>query len=81
MRNGQHTNAGPVDGFRLSLEAYVSLAQIRDQLRLLGNLTVPVGEGTDDRIVLSAEALADCFARIAEELEDVIDGAKPLPAY
>jgi hypothetical protein len=80
MRNGQRTNAGPVDGFRLSLGGYVSLAQIRDQLRLLGDLTVPVGEGTDDRIALSAEALADCFVRVAEELEQVIDAATPITA-
>ena len=78
MRNGQRTNAGPFNGFRLSTEAYVSLGLARDQLRLLGDLTVPVGEGTDDRIVLSAEALADCFARIAEELEDIIEGASPV---
>lgn len=80
MRNGQRTNAGPVNGFRLSLEAYVSLGLARDQLRLLGDLTVPVGEGTDDRIVLSAEALADCFVRVAEELGQVIDAATPIAA-
>ena len=78
MRNGQRTNAGPINGFRLSTEAYVSLGLARDQLRLLGDLTVPVGEGSDDRIVLSAEALADCFARMAEELEDIIEGASPV---
>ena len=78
MRNGQRTNAGPFNGFRLSTEAYVSLGLARDQLRLLGDLTVPVGEGSDDRIVLSAEALADCFARMAEELEDIIEGASPV---
>lgn len=80
MRNEQRTIAGPVGGFRLSLGAYVGLAQIRDQLRLLGDLAVPVGEGADDRIVLSAEALADCFVRIAEELEAVIEGVEPVPA-
>lgn len=80
MRNGQRTNAGPVDGFRLSLGAYVSLAQIRDQLRLLGDLAVPVGEGADDRIALSAEALANCFARLAEDLEQIADAATPMTA-
>jgi hypothetical protein len=80
MRNGQRTNPGPVDGFRLSLGAYVSLTQIRDQLRLLGDLAVPVGESADDRIALSAEALADCFVRIAEDLEVVIEDAEPVPA-
>lgn len=80
MRNEQRVIAGPVAGFRLSLGAYVSLAQISDQLRLLGDLAVPVGEGADDRIVLSAEALADCFVRIAEELETVIEGVEPVPA-
>ena len=62
------------------MKGYVSLAQARDQLRLLGDLTVPVGEGADDRIVLSAEALADCFVRLAEELEGVIDAATPVTA-
>lgn len=81
MRNGHRAPAaGHIDGFRLSLEAYVSLGQIRDQLRLLGDLAGPVGEGADDRIVLSAEALADCFARLAEDLQQIVDAATPRAA-
>ena len=80
MRNEQRVIAGPVAGFRLSSDAYVMLGLTRDQQRLLGDLTVPVGEGPDDRITLSAEALVDCFVRIAEELEAVIEGAEPVPA-
>lgn len=80
MRNGQRSNTGPVSGFHLSTTAYVNLGLARDQLRLLGDLAVPVGEGADDRLALSAEALADCFVRIAEEMEQVIDAASPVPA-
>ncbi|KRC31528.1 MULTISPECIES: hypothetical protein [unclassified Lysobacter] len=80
MRNGQRTDIGPINGFHLSLKDYVNLGQARDQLRLLGDLAAPVGEGADDRIALSAEALADCFVRLAEELEGVIDAATPVTA-
>lgn len=79
MRNAR-TIPGPVSGFHLSTGAYVNLGLARDQLRLLSHLTEPVSEGTDDRIALSAEALADCFMRIAEDLEQVIDAATPVPA-
>lgn len=78
MRNGRRNSAGSANGFRLSLEAYVSLAQARDQLRLLGDLVFPVGEAVDDRIALSAEALSDCFARLAEDLDRIVDVATPM---
>lgn len=78
MRNGHRTATSPVSGFHLSVNDYVSLAQARDQLRLLGDLAGPVGEGADTRIVLSAEALADCFARLADELEQIVDAATPV---
>jgi len=70
----------PINGFRLFVKDRISLGQARDQLRLLGDLAVSVGEGADDRIALSAEALADCFVRLAEELEGVIDAATPVTA-
>ena len=56
------------------------MAFARDQLRLLRDLTVPVGEGEGDHITLSAEVLANCFVRIAGELEAVIEGVEPAPA-
>lgn len=81
MRKGHRTTvAGHIDWFRLPLEAYISLGQIRDQLRLLGDLAGPVGEGADDRIALSAAALADCFARLAEDLQQIVDAATPRTA-
>lgn len=78
MQNGQRASASPVNGFRLSLEAYVSLIQARDHLRLLGDLAEPVGEGSSNRIALSAEALANCFVRLAEDLEQIVDATTPL---
>lgn len=78
MRNGQRANVGPINGFRLPLEAYINLTQARDQLRLLGDLTEPVGDGSSDRIALSAEALADCFARLAEDLDQIAAAATPM---
>lgn len=78
MRHEQRVNASPVNGFSFSLEAYVGLIQVRDQLRLLGDLAEPIGEGASDRIALSAEALANCFARLAEDVEQIVDATTPL---
>ena len=59
-------------GFRfyLSSDAYSSLTEARDHLRLLAQLAESRGQGVDV-IYLSAEALAQCFDRLAEDLDHI----------
>ncbi|WP_428992588.1 XAC0095 family protein [Lysobacter antibioticus] len=53
------------------------LTQTRDQLRLLAQLTEPHGEGGPDVVYLSAQALADCFDRLADDLERIVEAVSP----
>lgn len=80
MRNGHRsTETTPSQtNYLLPLSAYVALKHTRDELRLLSQLAEPRGEDDRDEIVLSTEALSDCFLRIAEQLGDAlqrVDGA------
>lgn len=57
-----HTYALPAD-------AHQSLAQTRDYLRLLAQLTEPKGDAGPDVVYLSAQALAYCFDCLADDLD------------
>ena len=78
MRNGpRNTETAPSEPtYVLPLNAYVALMHTRDELRLLSQLSEPRGEDDRDEIVLSTEALSDCFLRIAEQLDDALSGAQ-----
>ena len=74
MRNGPRSTetTPPNSNYLLPLAAHVSLQHTRDHLRLLTQLSGGRSENDRDEIVISADALADTFSRIAEELDDVL---------
>ncbi|WP_425479364.1 XAC0095 family protein [Lysobacter enzymogenes] len=55
------------------------LVRVRDQLRLLAQLTEPQGEAGADVVYLSAEALAQCFDRFADDLDVVVVAIRSMP--
>ena len=71
MRNGSRNTAATGE-YHLPLAAHVTLKNTRDYLRLLSQLTESRSEHERDELVVSAEALADTFHRVAEELDTVI---------
>ncbi|HEY1139597.1 MAG TPA: hypothetical protein VGE88_05265 [Lysobacter sp.] len=62
----------------LPLAAHAALVHTRDELRLLSSLTEPRNDDDRDEIVVSTQSLADCFSRIAEQLDDVLQDAQRL---
>ncbi|WP_152566342.1 XAC0095 family protein [Lysobacter antibioticus] len=77
MRNGSRAPITKPHDYLLPATAQQVLAQTRDQLRLLAQLTEPQGEGGPDVIYLSAQALADCFDRLADDLDRVAEAVSP----
>lgn len=71
MRNG-HRSTATTRYYQLPVAAYVTLQNTRDHLRLLNQLTDSRSEGDRDEIVVSADALADAFYRVADELDMVL---------
>lgn len=71
--------AGPIEvlSYTLPTTAHQVLTQTRDHLRLLALLTEPHGENAPDLLSISAEALACCFDRLADDLERIADAAIP----
>ncbi|WP_425494643.1 XAC0095 family protein [Lysobacter capsici] len=67
-----------IQTFRLPAAAHLALTQIRDQLRLLAQLTEPQGGNSLDVVYLSADALAHCFDRLADEIDCVAQAVTPL---
>lgn len=61
----------------LPADAHQALTQTRDHLRLLSQLTEPQGEAGPDVVYLSARALADCFDRLADDLDRVAEAIGP----
>ncbi|MGN7919869.1 XAC0095 family protein [Lysobacter sp. 22409] len=61
----------------LPATALKALTQTRDQLRLLAQLTEPQGEGSPDVVYLSAQALAQCFDRLADDLDRIAEAVSP----
>jgi hypothetical protein len=59
--------------YSLPATALQALTQTRDQLRPLAQLTEPQGEGGPDVVYLSAQALAHCFDRLADDLDQIAD--------
>jgi len=77
MRNGQRLPITAPATYLLSSDAYIALANVRDHLRLLAQLTEPKGEGVLDIVYLSAEALAQCFERLADDVERIARTVTP----
>lgn len=77
MQNGLSTSATVPDNYQLPATAHQALTQTRDHLRLLAQLTEPQDESAPDQLSISAEALAYCFDRLADDLERIADAAIP----
>lgn len=77
MRNGHRPPIMTPHIYLLPVTAYQVLAETRDQLRLLAQLTEPHGERDPDVIYLSAQALADCFDRLADDLDRIAEAVSP----
>lgn len=65
-------------GYFLPVTAHQALIQTRDYLRLLAQLTEPQGEAGPDVVYLSAQALAHCFDRLADDLDRVTEAVEPI---
>lgn len=61
--------------YLLPATAHLALTQTRDHLRLLAQLTEPQGEASPDVVYLSAQALANCFDRLADDLDRIVGAA------
>ncbi|TDK21059.1 hypothetical protein E2F46_15275 [Luteimonas aestuarii] len=59
-------------GYVLPEQAHLALLQLRDHLRLLARLTEPAVVSGDEEIPVSPEALAQCFERMARDLDGVL---------
>ncbi|RDZ28146.1 XAC0095 family protein [Lysobacter silvisoli] len=77
MQNGLSSAATTLDNYVLPATAHQALTQTRDHLRLLAQLTEPQDENAPDQLSISAEALAYCFDRLADDLERIADAASP----
>jgi hypothetical protein len=78
MRNGHRTLVNEPLNYLLSANAHQALTQTRDHLRLLAQLTEPQGEAGPDVVYLSAQALAHCFDRLADDLDRVAEAVDPV---
>ncbi|GLQ98648.1 XAC0095 family protein [Dyella mobilis] len=58
--------------YRLPESAREMLGEIRDQLDVLAHLTVRHCCGEEETVQLSSTALSQCFARVALEIDEVI---------
>lgn len=77
MQNGYSTPAIAPRSYTLPATAHQALTQTRDHLRLLALLTEPQAPDAPDMVSISAEALAYCFDRLADDLERIADAARP----
>ena len=77
MQNGHRTQTSEPQNYTLPATAHQALTQTRDHLRLLAQLTEPQAPDAPDQLSISAEALAVCFDRLADDLERIADAARP----
>lgn len=77
MRNGPGSRATEPRSYAIPATAHQALTQTRDHLRLLAQLAEPQDQNAPDQLSISAEALAYCFDRLADDLERVADAAIP----
>jgi len=76
MRNGPRNTEAAPPSYILPIAAHAALIHTRDELRLLAQLAEPRSEDDRDEIVVSTEALSDCFGRIAEQLDAALRNAR-----
>lgn len=77
MQNEHSSPAIGPHSYSLPATAHQALTQTRDHLRLLALLTEPQAPDAPDTVSISAEALAYCFDRLADDLERIADAARP----
>ena len=77
MGAGSGIPAVVLSNYVLPASAHQALTQTRDHLRLLAQLTEPQAPDVPDQLSISAEALAVCFDRLADDLERIADAARP----
>lgn len=77
MQNRHATPLIDARSYTLPATAHQALTQTRDHLRLLAQLTEPQDQNAPDQLSISAEALACCFDRLADDLERIADAASP----
>lgn len=77
MLDTHNTSPTVISSYELPAVALRALTQTRDHLRLLALLTEPHDENAPDLLSISAEALAYCFDRLADDLERIADAAIP----
>ncbi|WP_428995378.1 XAC0095 family protein [Lysobacter enzymogenes] len=77
MKNGHRPSVTKPHAYLIPSAAYEALAEIRDHLRMLAQLTEPQAEAGPDVIYLSARALARCFDRFADDLDQVAEVIEP----
>ncbi|GAA5082294.1 XAC0095 family protein [Lysobacter panacisoli] len=73
MRNGPRNTTAPMPSYVLPLDAYLALTNTRDHLRLLSELAEPRNDDDRDRIVVTTDALAQCFDRLAGALDEALE--------
>jgi hypothetical protein len=71
MRNGHRSSVTQPHTYLVPTTVYEALAQTRDHLRLRAQLAEPQGEIGPDVVYLSAQALAHCFDRLADDLDRI----------
>lgn len=76
MQNGRFSVADASPYYVLPTTAHQALIQTRDHLRLLAQLTEPQGEAGPDVVYLSAQALAYCFDRLADDLDRIAEAVE-----
>lgn len=78
MRNGCRGPRAKSHAYLVPFTVYEALNQTRDYLRLLAQLTEPQSEVNSDVIYLSAQALAHCFVRFADDLDRIAEAIDPV---
>jgi len=78
MKNGPSTLTTTPHRYVVPASAHQSLIQSRDQLRLLAQLTEPHNPIGLDVVYLSAQALAQCFDRLADDLDRIVEAIGPV---
>ena len=77
MENGRRPLLARPETYLLPSAAHKALTQVRDHIRFLAQLTEPQGESGPDVVYLSAEALAHCFDRLADDLDRIVQTVAP----
>lgn len=76
MRKDPRTTAITPMAYQLPEAEYRALIRARDHLRLLARLIEPGGFAEDEVLPLSAFALARCFQRFSDDLDDIVSVAR-----